>query len=195
MKAIAAQYKEDLIIDVWSGGMILPETPKPISLTAPYLRETCKSAEAHTGIEFGESYLWHIEHPEQSDWFPDSLPPAVALAVLKTALPEKALEFASELQYALCFEGRDLTDEEAYRHILHRYELDAASFYKDLHSPVLSGKGRYDFERVKQLQVSSFPAVFLRASGHKFYRIASGYTDLESMKARLDPVLKAIKPG
>ena len=34
--------------------------------------------------------------------------------------------FATDLQYALNYEGRDLTDDEAYRHLLAKYSLDEA---------------------------------------------------------------------
>jgi putative protein-disulfide isomerase len=194
MKKIAKQYKDDFYVEVLSGGMIRPDTPQPIGLTAPYIREACKTVSAYTGIVFGADYLWHIDHPEQSDWFPDSLQPAIALSVLKTAYPEKALDFATDLQYALHFEGRDLTDDEAYRHLLPLYNLEAAAFYRDLHSPVFLEKARYDFALVKQLQVSSFPTVLLQASEQKFYLVTKGYTDLETMQTRLDQILKEIKP-
>lgn len=193
MKKIAVEYKNDFFIDVLSGGMILPDTPQPISVMAPYIRETCKTVEATTGIVFGNDYLWHVDHPEQSDWFPDSLKPAIALSVLKAKYPEKALDFASDIQYALHFEGRDLTDEEAYRHLMLRYGLDAACFYAAMKDPVFLEKARYDFALIKQLQVSSFPTLLLQTSESKFYLVARGYTDFETLRSRLNDILKEVK--
>lgn len=193
MKALEAEYKDRLNIEVLSGGMILPEEPSAIALTAPYIRDAYKTVEAHTGITFGEDYLWHIFNPERSDWFPDSEKAAIALCIIKEYAPEKAVSFASDLQYALHFEGRDLTDDEAYRHLLPEYGIDAETFYRDLHSETFKEKAHYDFALVKQLQVSSFPQLLLQTSSNKFYLVAKGYTDLETVKERLDQILKEVQ--
>ena len=118
IKRIALDYATILPMEVLSGGMILPETPVPIRVTAGYIQQAYQTVEATTGIKFGEDYLWHINNPDKSDWFPNSEMPATALCIFKEQFPENQVEFAAQLQYALRFEGRDLTDKEAYRHLL-----------------------------------------------------------------------------
>src|SRR5258708_35840642 len=114
IKKIKSEYKNKLLVEVISGGMILPEEPVHISTTAGYIKEGYKRVEEITGVKFGEDYLWHIKHPEQSDWYPDSEKPAIALCIFKEYFPDQQVNFAADLQYALHFEGRDLTDDEAY---------------------------------------------------------------------------------
>ena len=44
--------------------------------------------------------------------------PAIALCVFKDYHPENIVSVAADLHYSLNYEGRDLTDKEAYRHLL-----------------------------------------------------------------------------
>lgn len=192
MKEIEQTFKDKLDVVVLSGGMILPETPQPIGLTATYIQSAYKTVEEYTGIKFGEDYLWHIFNPDKSDWFPHSEKPAIALSIIKEYHPEKAVSFASDIQYALHYEGRDLTDDEAYRHLLPQYDIDAETFYTDLRSDKFKEKAHYDFALVKQLQVSSYPQLLLQVSDSKFYLIAKGYTDFNTVNERLDGVLKEV---
>ncbi|HJY22132.1 MAG TPA: hypothetical protein VJ279_04560, partial [Hanamia sp.] len=121
IKKINSEYKNKLEFEVLSGGMILPEEPVPISATAKYIDQEYKRVEELTNAKFGEDYLWHIKHSDQSDWFPNSEKPAIALCVFKDFYPDQQVSFAADLQYALHFEGRDLTDDEAYRLLLYKY--------------------------------------------------------------------------
>lgn len=192
VKKIEEHFRDRLAFEVLSGGMILPEKPQPISLTAPYIQEAYKTVEEYTGIRFGEDYLWHIFNPDRSDWFPHSEKPAIAMSIIKEYHPEKAVAFAADLQYALHYEGRDLTDDEAYRHLLPQYGVDAETFYHDLRSEAFKEKAYYDFALVKQLQVTSFPQLLLQVSGQKFYLVAKGFTPYETVQERLDKILAEV---
>lgn len=179
-----------LQIDVLSGGMILPEKPVPISATAGYIAKAYHTVEEYTGIRFGEDYLWHIKHPELSDWFPHSEKPAIALCVFKEYYPGRQVEFAADLQYALHFEGRDLTDDEAYKYLLEKYSIQEAPFYEKLHSEAYKEQAYYEFQLCKQLQVTGYPAVLLQVSETKFHLLARGYTDYDTLAERLKAALK-----
>src|SRR5687768_1092671 len=76
---LAKEYENTIEIEVLSGGMILPASPRPISVTASYIQQEYVSVEERTGIKFGKDYLWHIFNPDKSDWFPNSEKPAIAL--------------------------------------------------------------------------------------------------------------------
>ncbi|NCT93194.1 MAG: DsbA family protein [Chitinophagaceae bacterium] len=184
-----------LQIEVLSGGMILPEAPIHIGATAAYIEKAYPTVEEYTGIQFGEDYLWHIRNPDKSDWFPSSEKPAIALAIFKDAHPDQQVAFASDLQYALHFEGRDLTDDEAYRHLLDKYKLDPEDFYAKLHSDEYRDRAYYEFSLVKQLQVSGFPCVLLQENESKFHLLARGYTPYETLEARLANALKDLGAG
>jgi putative protein-disulfide isomerase len=192
IKRIADEYKDRLDIEVLSGGMILPEKPTHIASIAPFIQKAYKGVEEYTGIKFGQDFLWHIFNYEDSDWYPNSEKPAIAMSIFKEFYPQRAVEFASDLQYALNFEGRDLTDDEAYRHLLEKYSIHPEVFYERLNSEEYKEKAYYEFSLVKQLQVSGYPCVFIQTGELKFHMVARGFTDYEALKGRIENVLKEI---
>lgn len=189
MKRIAEEYKDRFDFDVLSGGMMLSPKPAHVSAIAGFVSKAYKNVEERTGIKFGEDFLWHMRNPDQSDWFPDSEKSAIAMSIFKEIYPERQVEFASDLQYSLNYEGRDLTDDEAYRHLLDKYSIDTEVFYSKLHSSEYKDKAHYEFAMVKQLQVTGFPAVLAQVSDSKFYLLARGYTDYDTFKQRLENLL------
>lgn len=186
------EYRDQLAFEVLSGGMIITEKPQPISVTAGYIQKAYKTVEERTGIRFGQDWLWHIFNPDQSDWYPSSEKPAIAMCVFKDYHHDLAIPFAADLQYALHFEGRDLCDDEAYRHLLEKYAIPEQEFYKKLHSDDYKEKAYYEFALVKQLQVTGFPTVFLQASESKFYLLSRGFTDHHAVKTAIDKVLAGL---
>lgn len=186
---IEEEYKHHFDFEVLSGGMLLPEAPKHFGATAKYIQTAYKRVEELTGIKFGEDFLWHVFHPDETDWYPSSEMPAIALCIFKEYYPDKAVQIAGDFQYALNYEGRDLTDKEAYRHLLPKYNIPEEEFYTKLKSEVYKEKAYDEFALVKQLQVTGFPTVFLQQSETKFYLLAQGYTDHETLKGRIDGLI------
>ena len=190
IKKIAEEYKDVMHADVLSGGMILPEKPLHISATANYILKAYKNVEELTGIKFSEDYLWHIKNPEESDWYPNSETPAIAMCIFKEYYPDRAVEFSADLQYALHYEGRDLTDDEAYRHLLEKYSIQPEIFYEKLKSEDYKEVAYYEFSLMKQLQVTGYPCVFIQTGELKFQMVARGYTDYDTLKERIELIIK-----
>ena len=190
MTQIANQYP-DLQIEVLSGGMILPEEPVHISATAGYIQSAYKTVEEYSGVSFGPDYLWHINNPDLSDWYPNSEKPAIALCIFKEIYPEKQVAFAADLQKALHFEGRDLTDDEAYRHLLPLFGIEAEEFYAKLKDEKYLTQANQEFEICKQLQVHGFPALYVQHPNGKIFAIASGYANENDIETRLEGILNA----
>ena len=192
IRRLAVENKSIMHAEVLSGGMILPAHPRHISAMAPFIRQAYRTVEERTGISFGKDYLWHVVNEDESDWYPDSLIPAIAMCVFKEYRSDLQVEFAADMQYGHHYEGRDLTDHEAYRHLLEKYEIDSEEFYSRIKQPEYEEKARYEFALVKQLQVTGFPTVLVQASESKFYLIARGYTDYENLNDNLQKVLQSI---
>jgi len=192
MTKIEEEYRDKFAFEVLSGGMIPSDNPRPIAATAKYIASAYQRVEEMTGVKFGQDYLWHIFNPDESDWFPHSEKAAIALCIFKDIYPEQQVAFVADLQYALHYEGRDLTDDEAYRHILEKYEINADDFYTKLKSEEYKEKAYYEFSLCRQLQVTAFPAVLIQAAETKFYLFAKGYTNYEDVKDRIENILKEI---
>jgi putative protein-disulfide isomerase len=139
--------------------------------------------------------LWHIENPDLSDWYPNSEKPAIALCIFKEIYPEKQVAFAADLQYALYWEGRDLTDDEAYRLLLEKYSLSEELFYSRLHDEAYKQQAYDEFENCRQLKVTGYPCVFVQNTEVSFTLIARGYSDFATLQERLQNVLNENNPG
>ena len=180
MKKIAADFKGRVDIEVLSGGMMIGDNKMPIEKIGPYIQSAYKRVEQLTGIEFGKDFLWHTANPDKSDWVMNSEKPAIALCIFKEYYPEQQLDFASDLQYALNYEGRDLDDDEAYRHLAAKYNLPEEDFFLKLKSELYKEKAYYEFALCKQLSVDSFPQVLLQFNESKFYLLAKGFTAMKN---------------
>ena len=190
IKKIYEEYKNRLPFEVLSGGMVISDDPKPISVTAGYILNAYKTVEELTGIKFGEDYLWHIKNAELSDWFPNSEKPAIALCIFKEFYEERQVEFAADLQHALHYEGRDLCDDEAYRHLLEKYSIQPETFYAKLKSEEYKEKAYHEFALCKQLQVTGYPQVLIQTGETQFSLLAKGFTTYEDLKERIENVLQ-----
>lgn len=189
IKALYEKYKDKFEFETISGGMIPVESTQHIGVIANYILNAYKTVENMTGVNFGEDYLWHIKNPDQSDWHPNSEMAAIAMAIFRDVYPDRTIEFAADLQYSLYEEGRDLTDTEAYRHLLTKYKIDADQFYVNLKSEEYKDKANYDFTLIKQLNVNGFPTAFLQVDETKLYMITRGYSDLASIEKRITDIL------
>lgn len=194
IKKITEQYKNEFHIEVLSGGMMIGKEVMPIEKIAPYIKSAYKRVEELTGVQFGEDFLWHINNPDKSDWVMNSEKPAIALCVFKEYFPEDAILFAGDLQYALNYEGRDLDDDEAYRHLLAKYKLPEMEFFSKLKSDEFKEKAYYEFALCKHLQVTGFPQVFVQQNESKFYLLSKGFSDYDTMNLRVQNVLKELTP-
>lgn len=190
---VAEEFKEQLSYEVLSGGMILPEKPVHIKVSADFIAKAYPSVEELTGVKFGSDYLWHIFNSEDSDWYPNSEKPAIAMCVFKEYYPDRVIEFAEDLQYSLHFEGRDLTDDEAYRHLLEKYSINTESFYEKLSSEEYRDMAHYEFSLVQQLKVEGYPTVFIQINDSKFHMIARGYTNEADLRERINAVLASMQ--
>jgi putative protein-disulfide isomerase len=188
IKRIWEEYQHEFDFQVLSGGMIRPESPRHIRIIAPYIQTGYKQVEERTGVTFGQDFLWHIFNPEESDWYPDSLKPAIAMAIFREYLPLLQVPFACDLQYALNYEGRDLCDDEAYRHLLDKYQIPALEFYERIKDERYRDLALYDFSLVQQLRVTGFPTMFLQVSDNKLYQVSRGWLDYESVRSTIESI-------
>jgi putative protein-disulfide isomerase len=189
MERLHEVYGDRIQFTPLSGGMIPPEHAQPLVNKAGYVANAYKTVEEYTGVRFGELYLHHIFHPEQSDWVEESLTPATALCLLKAAQPEDAIHFTSAIQKLHMQEGRNLSDGETYRPLVESLNLDANDFIRRLGEEEWQEEARYEFALVRQLGITGFPAAVLQTAADKFYLISRGYTPYNELADRLGRVL------
>jgi len=73
--------------------------------------------------------------------------------------------------------------------------LPETEFYTRLKSDDYKEKAYDEFALVKQLQVTGFPTTLLQVNENKFYMLAKGYTNYDSLRKNVDRCLQEIEAG
>lgn len=189
MKAIYEKYKDDFNFEVISGGMVLGERAGPITNMSALIKSHYPSVEQTTGVKFGAPFLKALD---EGGIYLSSEKPSIALSVFKTYQPDKAILFAHALQKALKFEGKDLSEDKTYIELVKDFGINPNEFIEKLNSEEFKQAAYYDFALARQLQVTGYPAAFIKTGEHNFYMIAKGYADLATMELRISNVLKEV---
>lgn len=182
-------FKDYFQIEVLSGGLLQPVEPTSIEVIAPSLVEIENQVTQTTGIRFGTDFLWHLHNPQKSDWFPNSLMPATALCIFKEEFPLQQIAFANDVLIALQEEGRDLTDPEAYRHLVEKYGLNESDFYSKLKTEVYQQKAKKEFEICLQLKANAFPSIYIQNSKGKLFFVQSGWSNFYEIEEKIKSFL------
>lgn len=189
MSKLYQKYKDEFNFEVISGGMILGDREGPISNSAELIKAHMPRLQETTGVMFGEGF-WKVL--EEGTQFQSSEKPAIALAVFKSFFPEQAVLFAAAIQKAKYTDGVDLSVDESYLPIIEKYGIATADFLQKLNSEEFKKAAYYEFALAKQLQVSGYPAAFIKVDDRNFHMIAKGYADYETMELRISNVLKEV---
>ncbi len=188
--AIQDKYKNEFDYEVLSGGMIIGDRIGLIKDAAPpNILEIYERIESFTGTAFGAQYLKKVA---QGDSLRNSEIPAIALAVFKSHLPEKALAYAHALQEKLFVEALEIDDDTLYQSLASAFGLDSKLFLQQMQMEAFADTARYEFALAKQLQVTSYPQLLVQTDETQFYLIAKGYTDFDNLDGRMQKVLKEL---
>ena len=181
MRAVYENYAGDFEFEVLSGGMITV----PISDASGSPVNDYQTVEERTGIIFGQGFLHRLE---KGELIFNSEIPAIALSVYKALKPQYAVEFAQHIQSSIYFDGKSSDEIELYRYLAANDGIDPDEFENRMSDSQYREAAHYDFALAKQLGVESYPAVFIQQSDSKFYLIARGYADYETMELRINNV-------
>lgn len=180
-------HKNDFDFEVISGGMMIGEKVGSVNQVAPFIKTSYHNVEEVSGVKFGDAYLRHLE---EGTFILDSVPPSIALSVLKSLKPDLSIPFIHDLQQSIYFEGKDPNDSSLYRYLSVNFGIDPDEFERKMGEDEFREAAYYDFALAKQLKVESFPAVLMQMSETSFYLIAKGYTDSDTLELRIRNVLK-----
>ena len=172
LQSFVAEYAADFTPVAIAGGMITGPRIGPIGEVAPYIKTAYRDVERRTGVTFGEGFLRGVL--EEGTTVFTSIPPARALAALKTLAPDRQLTFAHRVQTAIYHTGIDPSDEDAYAEIATDLGVDEAAFRQSYTSTDSQTVAERDFALCRQLGVTGFPTVVL-AAGDRAVAIARGY--------------------
>lgn len=188
MQAFKANHGAEFDYEIISGGMVRGERIGMLKDAAPKnILEIYQHITEMTGTEFGENYLAKVRTGEV---YVNSEIPAVALSVFKHQQPERAVDFAHDLQTRMFTkDAKAVNDETLYHGLATDYGLDGYDFLAQMDEEYFTEAARYDFAMSQQLQVNGFPQLFVQTSETNLYLVARGYTDLASLEERIQKIM------
>ncbi len=188
MEKIHQQYQQDFQFEVISGGMITGERIGPVGEVAPYIKQAYKLVENTTGVKFGDDFLRVLN--EGKAIF-TSIPPAIALSILKEEKPEMAVPFAGALQRMIYFDGKAPDDFDAYADLAEKFRFNRQEFLEKMQDDEYHQLAEKDFQLTARLGVRGFPMVIAEMD-QQYYALANGYATLEDMQERIEQVMTRV---
>lgn len=182
MQEIHKKYHNQMDFKIISGGLRVDE-PTPIGEIAPYIKQAKKVVEKQCGVTFGDAFVNGTL--EEGSMVLNSLPPAIALSIVKDKKPDKAFEFGSLLQKAIFYDGMKPEDINTYGKYAIQIGLDSTSFVMDMKSSHYEKLAWQDIELTKQFGVSGFPNL-IAINNKDTIIISEGYKDFKSIASILD---------
>jgi putative protein-disulfide isomerase len=182
IEQLHAAMHEQAHFEVISGGMITGPRIGPIGEVAGYIQQAYKDVEQATGVKFGEKFL--TETLAQGTAIFTSIPPAIALSVFKTHLPEQAVAFAGTLQKAIYYDGLQPLNLAGYAPYAAAYGVDGDQFVAAMSDPAFERAAKKEFAYTAGVGVNGFPTVLVQ-NAQRSYVVARGYLPYPALRARV----------
>jgi putative protein-disulfide isomerase len=189
IKAFQEKYKSEMDFEIISGGMVKGESERPIGELAHFLKDAHKRIEDTSGVKFGPRF---IDLMEEGTTVFSSIPGAVALSVFKSFDEEKAISYASDIQYAIYYDGIDPNNEEAYAQLASKYEISVDEFLSRMGQDAYRKDAYDDFSVAQQFGIKGYPSTVLFAKD-EYFLLNRGFTKLENLEKTLKSVKSSIK--
>ena len=179
IKKFVATYKNEIKIEIISGGMITGDRIGPIGEVASYISWAYKNVEEATSVKFGTNFLDKTLKSGTAIF--TSIPVAIALSIVKSKIPEQSLAFAEALQKAIYFDGIEPNNLKEFAKLSENFGLNKSEFLNDMANENYKILAEVDFRKSQNLNVSGFPTVFIELDD-QYYKIASGFTSFENLE-------------
>ncbi len=187
MKQVVKDFGDQVDLEVVSGGLFLGERVGPINEVAPYIKDGAyKTVEEKTGVKFGAKFLEDIQG--EGRIVMDSLPPAMALCIVKEQSPEHQLQFAERLLHSVYSEGLNPVNLNLLGLYATEIGFDSMNFAMLLQTPKYKAAAEQEFARFAQSQLPGMPALVLEKGAEQIL-LANGYTSFEELRGRLEQVV------
>lgn len=184
------EYHERIDFELISGGLFIGESAGLINEVAPHIKQGAyKNVEELTGVTFGDAFL---NGPlKNGSMVLNSVPPAMALCIVKEYMPEKVVEFADILHKAVYFDGMHPEDIPAYGIYAQKIGFNAQDFSVKMKDPAYYNKAYKDFLFYRKQDIHGFPTVVLEIAEKKII-LVHGYASYEKFKYYLDEALTTV---
>lgn len=187
MSQIHEKYVDRIEIEVISGGLFSGDRVGKVNEIAPYIKAGAyKSVEASTGVKFGQAFLDDIMGDEKIVL--NSLPPSIALCIVKEKYPERGLEFAEMMLKSVYMDGLNPVNVENLAIYAAKVGFDKEEFITEMATPKYKNMAEKEFETFSQTPYGGMPTLVIEKDGQQTL-LSNGYTNFEALKLGLEPYL------
>lgn len=190
IKDFTQNHSNEMEVEVISGGMITGDRIGPIGEVAAYISQAYKDVERSTGVKFGKAFLEGTMR-EGTTIF-TSIHPSKALAVFKSKYPDKALDYAGELQKAIYYDGVAPSNIQYFAELAEAQGYNSKEFLAEINSENATTMTQSDFERSSKMGVTGFPTVVVEVN-NKLYAIARGYSSLSQLEKQFKQLKQMVE--
>ena len=183
MARLKEHYEDQINFEVISGGLKLGANTGAINVIAPYIKTAYQDVEKACGVKFGDKFVNGTL--KQGTMILNSLPPAIALCIMKERYPEKSFSFASLLHKMYYVDGIEPENNEAYGTYAAILGYDHQEFNMKMGDSVYVQKAYKDFDYAQQLGANSFPTIILEYNGKREI-LFKGYVSFDQAKNIID---------
>ena len=190
MHQIEKKYNDQFDFKVMSGGLFVGDRVGLVNDIAPYIKQGAyKSVEQRTGVNFGAGFLKH--GLEENQIMMNSIPPAIALVIVKAHAPTKAFAFAERLLAAVYTDGADLMQAENYQPYLDALDIHIDDFAQKMQEEQYRALALAEYRTTAEAGVKGYPSLVLTV-GTQQVLLANGYVDFELLDGRISQVLEQL---
>ncbi|MEM7371828.1 MAG: DsbA family protein [Bacteroidota bacterium] len=181
---IYANYQDRFEFEIISGGLKIGDAVGPIGVVAPYIKAGAyRTVEERSGVRFGEAF---VNGPlEEGTMILNSLPPGIALSIVKKNMPDRAFEFASILHKAIYIDGLHPEDLSGYGRYAEKIGLNSAEFVTNMQLSEFEKRTKQEFALSQQLGIRGFPTL-IGVKADSAFMITHGYEEYDLVAAKLD---------
>jgi len=187
IEQLKKEYKEQVEIEVISGGLFLGNRAGYVNDVAPHIKSGAyKSVEDLTGVKFGKPFLDDVFG--EGEMVLNSLPPTIALCIVREKFPEKELEFAETLLRAVYYDGINPIEISEYEKYIVELGMDMEEFTSKMLSTAYKEMAQNDFLKFRQSPFSGMPSLVLVKNKNEI-PLSNGYMDYNRLQSRLGQLI------
>ena len=167
-----------------SGGLFTGQRFGPISILT-HVPEANRRITQLTGAEFGAAFKQLLE---EGSFEMNSSHAGAAMAALMLQAPERAVDWAHQLQEAFYQHGLSLSEPSTVAAIASRNGLDEVQVLRALADGSAESQAEADFALARKLGVNSYPTL-LYVDGTRLHQLPGTGTSLAILNSTLDSLL------
>lgn len=168
IEEIVRRYRTQVTIKVLLGGLRPGNTERFDERRRAYILSHWRAVHERTGQPFNFNF-----HPEPSFIY-DTEPSSRAMIVVRQLAQEREFVFLSSVQEAFYVKHMDVTHEGVLADLASSQGIDRDRFLKGFNDSAIKQSVWQEFDRVRQLGVSGFPAL-LGQNGTDHISLTHGY--------------------